>query len=78
MAHAEKCPVCEGRGLVKGPIKHKDAVLPPMLTCHGCGGTGWVEVRDKREAALGEVRWTPDKYNRALIWKEGTQTAEPE
>lgn len=31
MAHAEVCPVCQGKG--KGEA-----------TCHGCGGKGWVEV----------------------------------
>jgi hypothetical protein len=34
--HAEKCPVCEGKG-----------VVPPeeVAICHGCGGKGWVEVQ---------------------------------
>lgn len=34
MAHAEKCPVCNG----KGKIDDK--------TCHGCGGTGWIVIQD--------------------------------
>ena len=32
MAHAEKCPVCEGNG----KRDSKD--------CHGCNGRGWVTV----------------------------------
>ncbi len=37
MAHAEKCPVCEGTGDV-GAAK-----------CHGCRGKGWVEVSGQDE-----------------------------
>jgi hypothetical protein len=40
--HAEKCPICEGKGKVPridGWNCHEDA-------CHGCGGKGWVEVKD--------------------------------
>lgn len=33
MAHAEKCPVCEG----KGKVEEKQ--------CHGCSGLGWVTVQ---------------------------------
>ena len=42
MAHAEKCPICEGKGKIPrldGWNCHEDA-------CHGCGGKGWVEVAD--------------------------------
>ena len=41
MAHAEKCPVCEGTG--NNVIAEEE---PPMNTCKGCGGKGWVEVED--------------------------------
>lgn len=34
MSHAEKCPVCEGKGKVNSE------------KCHGCGGMGWVAVHD--------------------------------
>jgi len=48
IAHAEKCPVCHGAG------KDVDAVYGLTLQekkdnaeqCHGCGGLGWVTVRD--------------------------------
>lgn len=32
MAHAEKCPVCNGAG------KYNEKI------CHGCNGKGWIEV----------------------------------
>ena len=35
MTHAEKCPVCNGKGKVK------------KETCYGCLGYGWVTVQDQ-------------------------------
>ena len=35
--HAECCPVCGGLGKVQSDV-----------ICHGCGGRGWVEVRDEQ------------------------------
>ena len=43
MSHAEICPVCNGSGKVMPPDKNTTAVTQPV-TCHGCGGTGWVKV----------------------------------
>ena len=43
MAHAEKCPICEGKGKIPrldGWNCHEDA-------CHGCDGKGWVSVFDE-------------------------------
>lgn len=34
MAHAEKCPVCNGTGKVDDK------------SCHGCYGLGWVTIYD--------------------------------
>ena len=42
MAHAELCPVCGGTGKIKSPT----FILGKNKTCHGCGGSGWVEVRN--------------------------------
>jgi hypothetical protein len=43
MAHAEKCPICNGNGvLAEGPAY----LYPTAPTCHGCGGCGWVSVQD--------------------------------
>lgn len=36
MTQAQKCPVCEGKGVVANPFGDKK--------CHGCGGKGWVVV----------------------------------
>ena len=35
MAKAVLCPVCMGQGMISGRV------------CHGCGGLGWVEVKDE-------------------------------
>ena len=42
MAHAEKCPVCGGDGGRRG--SRSDTGSSEFVTCHGCGGKGWVEV----------------------------------
>lgn len=47
MSKAQLCPVCRGTGKVMEPIKGNFVVPnddPPEVTCHGCGGTGWVTV----------------------------------
>ena len=48
--HAERCPVCYGKGFVaEGYYKHfgdywiGTGYMTPE-TCRGCGGKGWVEV----------------------------------
>jgi DnaJ-class molecular chaperone len=41
--HAEKCPICDGNGVMaEGPA----FLYPTAPICHGCGGKGWVEVND--------------------------------
>ena len=35
MAHAQICPVCNGKGKLKDGSK-----------CHGCGGKGWITIQD--------------------------------
>ena len=47
MAHAQTCPICNGKGRIPDPgydpqltgTRHK-------VTCHGCHGRGWIEVAD--------------------------------
>ena len=39
MAHAEKCPVCDGKGKL-----NNTKVTHGSKTCHGCGGLGWITV----------------------------------
>ena len=64
MASAEKCPVCDGSGHYRPPTR-STIQLPPQRQCHGCEGTGWVEV-------VGELTLEPEEgslwqlYKRAL------------
>ena len=44
MAHAEKCPVCNGEG--KLPSDGSSTSSAIKTTCHGCKGKGWVEIAD--------------------------------
>lgn len=48
MAHAEKCPVCEGSGKVypRTSTSTGGITIPNSDPCHGCNGKGWVEVGD--------------------------------
>jgi len=46
MAHAEKCPVCGGTGKIPCAEKCGSTASQDLVTCHGCGGTGWVTVTD--------------------------------
>jgi DnaJ-class molecular chaperone len=46
MAHAEKCPVCNGTGNKNGA---EDNLYGTNIICRGCGGSGWVEVQDRNE-----------------------------
>ncbi len=45
MAHAEKCPICDGNGKIV-PVNDGTLTAGPMDgICHGCGGKGWVEIQ---------------------------------
>lgn len=48
MAHAEKCPICNGSGKVypRTPTSTGGITIPDSDPCHGCNGKGWVEVGD--------------------------------
>ena len=53
MAHAEKCPVCDGAGGFSEPNNDEEAALKRdqwtrWVECHGCAGKGWVEVSGYR------------------------------
>jgi hypothetical protein len=45
--HAEKCPICEGVGMLHD------------IECHGCGGKGWVEVSDGPQYTLEPLPCAP-------------------
>ncbi len=49
MSHAEKCPVCDGRGTIPNNTNTTDA---SPKTCHGCDGRGWVTVNDGGQAPV--------------------------
>ena len=47
MSHAQSCPICFGKGKIKDPDYNPQLSGDPiMVTCHGCGGRGWVQVED--------------------------------
>jgi len=59
MNHAEKCPVCEGRGKLEPSGTSSDGTL---RICHGCkNGCGWVEVG-------GEVAVPPIDSTMWITW----------
>ena len=50
MNHAEKCPVCYGKGEVSEASQYPYLTSgTSIVTCHGCGGKGWVTVEDNIE-----------------------------
>lgn len=47
MAKAVKCPVCTGAGqILQYPPEGSTIASPWPVTCHGCGGSGWVLVSE--------------------------------
>ena len=45
MAHAERCPVCQGAGkYYVPPPEGSTSANGTYLCCHGCQGKGWVTV----------------------------------
>lgn len=64
MAHSEICPVCRGSGkyYIPPPLDSTlDLSSENDNTCHGCGGKGWVAVRDEpyhpKADSLKDVRY---------------------
>ena len=57
--HAEKCPICDGKGKIK-----KDDFKPLIdsETCHGCGGKGWIEVQDDTKTIYIPYPPYPEPY----------------
>jgi len=60
--HAELCPVCRGKGVVAHPNPLR---CGETTSCHGCGGTGWITIRDDPPyipIAKGEKAYKPDYF----------------
>lgn len=53
MTHAERCPVCWGKGTVEARNWGVDINASNPTTCHGCNGKGWVEVNDHCVGYIG-------------------------
>lgn len=64
--HAEKCPICEGEGLLCD-IEPESLIgaCPRYHVCHGCQGRGWISVADMETEEFD-------------IKEEGEEAAEPE
>lgn len=41
--HAEKCPICYGKGHLFNDDPDSNSMTK---SCHGCNGRGWVEVKN--------------------------------
>lgn len=49
MSHAERCPVCYGSGKLdirESPHGSTTAAGSIQTICQGCGGSGWIEVKE--------------------------------
>jgi len=74
MAHAEKCPICEGRGRLRTFEGDTESLSP----CHGCDGKGWVSVQDEIVTVLSplsiEPVMPPNSTGDDLRWPNTTYT----
>ncbi len=43
-SHSELCPVCHGKGKISVTVGY--GTVDNDQNCHGCGGCGWVTVKD--------------------------------
>ena len=63
MAHAEKCPICNGTGKI---FKESTTTAEGYeIVCHGCSGKGWVVVSINYKEDIGKLFTTDAKE----IWK---------
>lgn len=68
MSHAEKCPVCCGKGYISPDVQTSYSAPIPNKTCHGCGGQGWVTVQDN--IGLGGTVVGGQSYSVPTAWKK--------
>ena len=55
MPHAEKCPVCDGVGIVNR-TRPVGGITEYNIQCYGCKGRGWVEVAGEEMPIETEAR----------------------
>jgi DnaJ-class molecular chaperone len=62
--YSEICPICKGRGYVE---EYNSECTSPKTTktCYGCGGKGWITVREIIEGYC-ECHWC-HKHSRRCI-----------
>ena len=46
MSHVELCPVCKGNGKIV--FDSLGVMYEFAKECHGCGGRGWLELKDEQ------------------------------
>lgn len=43
MTYKQICPTCNGMGVIKKLSHDSTATYSEIVTCHKCGGEGWVD-----------------------------------
>ncbi len=49
MSHSEICPVCQGRGEIQSREDYSQTTFMEKVNCNGCGGRGWIIVKDNND-----------------------------
>jgi len=47
MSHAERCPICYGKGKIPDD-EIGNSNIPIYKPCHGCFGCGWITVWEQQ------------------------------
>ncbi len=56
--HSEICPICGG----KGKVKNTEPTAGAEIGCHGCGGKGWIEVRNDNSVGIQPQPYYPTPW----------------
>jgi|WetSurMetagenome_2_1015567.scaffolds.fasta_scaffold02220_9 hypothetical protein len=73
MAHAEKCPICNGSGVLPLLVSNDSTNAHPQTkVCHGCSGYGWITVQDTIPYVVPYIPFTISPYT---VWC-GTTTGD--
>lgn len=74
VSRAVLCPVCVGRGKVAPVWAVSTTGESWSVTCHGCGGKGWVEVHEScvvSNCLKNLTEWEIDEFVRSYIKNKG-------